>query len=66
MRSMSPGDDMHGNFYAALVALAGRSGIDKSQWKPMVHTGKATQRQVALWVCGWGVREDDLNRAVER
>ena len=55
-------EPVHGNFYVALVALANRSGIEKSQWKPGVATTKAMQRQVALWVCGWGFRDDDLNR----
>ncbi|TFK74207.1 hypothetical protein BDN72DRAFT_813031 [Pluteus cervinus] len=67
-RSTSPfqGDSLHGNFYAALNALASRNGMDKAPWKPGVATSRPLQRQVALWICGWGFREEDMNRAIDR
>ncbi|KAF8644812.1 hypothetical protein AX16_008269 [Volvariella volvacea WC 439] len=65
-RSLSPGEELHGNYHSALLVLIGRSGLDKGQWKPMVGTARALQRQVGLWVCGWWFGEEEFGKMVER
>ena len=64
-RSRSP-DDLFGSWSAALHSLAARRGTDRSTWKPTVPTNKLVQRQIALQVCGWSVREEELTAAVKR
>ena len=64
-RSHSPADDLFGSWSAALHSLAARRR-DHSSWKPTVPTDKLVQRQIALRVCGWSVREEELSAAVKR
>ena len=64
-RSHSPTDDFFGSWSAALHSLAARRK-DHSSWKPTVSTDKLVQRQIALQVCGWSVREEELSAAVKR
>jgi WD repeat-containing protein mio len=58
-------DDLFGSWSAALHLLAARRK-DHSSWKPTVPTDKLVQRQIALQVCGWSVREEELSVSVKR
>jgi hypothetical protein len=64
-RSHSPADDLFGSWSAALLSLAARRK-DHSSWKPHVPTDKLLQRQIALQVCGWSVREEEISASVKR
>ena len=48
------------------MVIADRRGLDRSLWKPPVPTTKLVQRQVALQLCGWSLREDELRNIVKR
>ena len=63
-RSHSP-DDFFGSWSAALHSLAARRK-DHSSWKPTVPTDKLLQRQIALQVCGWSVREEEVSAKVKK
>jgi len=67
-RNNSPADALHGNWPAALAALGFRRGSDtvKSNWKPAVQTSKLLQRQIALQIIGWSLRDDELSDAIKR
>ncbi|KAF7313353.1 zinc-ribbon-16 domain-containing protein [Mycena chlorophos] len=71
-RSYSPADDLHGNFNAALGALAMRSGerdggvLTNSGKLGSLMTNRPLQRQLALQLCGWSLKEEDLWTNVKR
>ncbi|KAF8063440.1 hypothetical protein FPV67DRAFT_243862 [Lyophyllum atratum] len=64
-RAYGPVDELHGNFQAALGALAMRRAGDRP-WKPTVVTTKGLQRQIALQLVGWSLREDELANTLHR
>ena len=64
-RPLSPSDEIHGDFHSAVVSLCSRGG-ERATWKPTVPTQKLAQRQLALQLCGWSLKEDDLNNAIKR
>lgn len=58
-------DEGNGSFQAALAELANRRIADRP-WKPMVPTMRALQRQIALHLCGWSLRDDELAIALQK
>jgi hypothetical protein len=44
----------------------GGGGESMRAWKPGVTTAKGMQRQIALLLCGWNVRDDELMRTINR
>ncbi|KAF9483146.1 hypothetical protein BDN70DRAFT_800339 [Pholiota conissans] len=65
-RSHSPVDDLQDNWSAALADLANRRGIDRWSWKSPVPTNKLVARQVALTVCGWSLREEEITANIKK
>lgn len=65
-REQSPADDLHGNWSAALATLASRRSIDRWSWKSPVPTSKLVARQVALQICGWSLREEEIGASIKR
>ena len=65
-RALSPSDEIHGDFHAAIVALSSRQRGDPPSWRPTVPTHKLEQRQFALQLCGWSLKDEDLYGAIKR
>lgn len=65
-RSRSPGDDLHGNWSAAIATLGARRNLDRWLWKSPVTTNKLLQRKLALLTCGWSLREDEISATIAR
>lgn len=63
-RSHSP--EVHGDFQAAIATIASRKGAEALMWRPTVPTNKVVQRSVALQLCGWSLKEEELNDAIKR
>ncbi|KAF7331667.1 zinc-ribbon-16 domain-containing protein [Mycena kentingensis (nom. inval.)] len=72
-RNFSPADDLQGNFGAALSALTLRGGEREAEIHSRsgmgglsatsimrFSGGRPVQRQVALQLCGWSLKEEDL------
>ncbi|KIY53615.1 hypothetical protein FISHEDRAFT_32898 [Fistulina hepatica ATCC 64428] len=58
-RTLSPADDLHGDFEAALEALVARRPVWAS-WSPSFQTNKLLHRQLALTLCDWTLQGEDL------
>lgn len=61
-QSQRLGDGFHGNYMAALNILNSRGNLEKSQWKPTIHTDKSQQRRLALELVDWKVSDEDFLR----
>ncbi|KAH7928941.1 hypothetical protein BV22DRAFT_1030156 [Leucogyrophana mollusca] len=59
-------DPSHGDFRAAVLAINSRHETERSPWKPSIYTNRLEQRQLALQLCGWSLKEDDLGIAIRR
>ncbi|KAH7916597.1 hypothetical protein BJ138DRAFT_1201984 [Hygrophoropsis aurantiaca] len=59
-------DASHGDFRAAILHIISRQGAERLAWKPSAHTNKLERRQFALQLCGWSLKEEDLNVAIKR
>jgi hypothetical protein len=62
----SQNDDSQSNFQAALGEIESRKTGERSTWRPVVSTVKLVQRQVAMKLCGWSLKEDELSAAIGR
>ena len=52
-------------FRAALFEIESRNSGERSAWKP-ANTTKLVQRRVAMKLCGWSLKEDELGAAIGR
>lgn len=62
----SQNDDSQSIFQTALGAVESRKTGERSTWRPVVSTVKLVQRQVAMKLCGWSLKEDELSAAIGR
>ena len=53
-------------FRAALFEIESRNSGERSTWKPAANTTKLVQRRVAMKLCGWSLKEDELGAAIRR
>lgn len=65
-RTLSPVGQSHGDLTAALKELLARGGLDATHWTPLVPTAKPLQRQVALLLIGWSMKEHELAKDIDR
>lgn len=64
--SQSFEDLSYGDFNAAITAILSRHGIEKTFWSPALRTNKSAQRELALQLCGWYLRGDELSDAIKK
>ncbi|CAL1705967.1 unnamed protein product [Somion occarium] len=65
-KSRPPSDIVQDEFLAAISIVNARRDSGSSTWQPSVATNKLAQRQLALYLCGWNLAEDDLAHAIKR
>jgi len=53
-------------FRIALFDIESRNSGERSTWKPVVNTARLVQRRVAMKLCGWSLKEDELGAAIAR
>lgn len=63
---MASAEDSLGDWQDALTELAARLGPDRTPWKSSTSISKPLQRQLALQLCGWSMREEDLLATIKR
>lgn len=64
--SQSFEDLSYGDFNAAITAILSRQGVEKTSWSPALRTNKSAQREVALQLCGWYLKGDELSDAIKK
>lgn len=64
--SQSFEDLSYGDFNAAVTAMLSRQGVEKQSWSPALRTNKSSQRELALQLCGWYLRDDELSDAIKK
>lgn len=63
--------DLPSDFAAALLLLSAYHktdavALESSDWKPTVSTTKLTQRQFALQLCGWSLKNEDISAVINK
>jgi hypothetical protein len=63
--------DAPSDFAAALLLLsayhrANADPLDSADWKPTIPTAKLMQRQFALQLCGWSLKNEDIAAVINR
>src|SRR5712671_411204 len=63
--------DVPSDFAAALLLLSAYhktelARLESAEWKPTVSTAKLTQRQFALQLCGWSLRNEDITAVINK
>jgi SEA/GATOR complex protein SEA4/MIOS len=63
--------DVPSDFAAALLLLSAyhktdTAALESSDWKPTVPTTKLTQRQFALQLCGWSLKNEDISAVINK
>ena len=63
--SKGPAEAVPEEYLSAIATLTARKDSGQSNWKPAVATAKLPQRQLALYMCGWALTDEDLVGAVK-
>jgi len=63
--------DVPSDFAAALLLLSAyhktdAAALESPDWKPTVPTAKLTQRQFALQLCGWSLKNEDISAVINK
>jgi len=65
-----PRQDIISEFATAILMLCVSRGQDmtseRGAWKPRVSTAKLIQRRFALQLCGWNLKDDELNATIHK
>lgn len=64
--SQSFEDLSYGDFNAAITVILSRQGVEKQTWSPALRTNKSPQRELALQLCGWYLRSNELSDAIRK
>jgi WD repeat-containing protein mio len=59
------------NFASALLLLSGyhqtgAATLESADWKPTLSTAKLIQRQFALQLCGWSLKNEDISAVINK